>query len=113
MIAIQHYIMPRGSGKTVTMLRKSSAENIPILCSLDSKKDLLIQKARDLCLEIPTPISLQDLYAHNESANRVVREYRGRVLIDDYDSVLTDLMQNLYDIVPIAGTMSIEERFTW
>lgn len=92
--------MPRGWGKTTTLVMRSSATNYPILCMSYATKKVIQDRASELKIIIPEPIVLCDVVSHTE-------RYRGlwprKVLVDDADLLLQDI---IYDLLH-AGIDSI------
>ena len=54
------YNLPRAAGKTTRLLYLSEHYQTPILCTHD-KKHILIEKANQFGIDIPTPIDVNDI----------------------------------------------------
>jgi hypothetical protein len=50
-------VRPRNSGKTKTIILKSSANNIPIVCANQIEVDRILATAKNMGIHIPCPIS--------------------------------------------------------
>lgn len=55
------YHLPRGGGKTTTLIRKSSETQIPIVVFLEQMKHFILAKAKLMGLSIPEPILYSEL----------------------------------------------------
>jgi len=88
MLEIKQIIRPRQTGKTRELIKKSAEMGYPIICKSKSICKLLKQKAEKLNLEIPDPISIDDVlnnkHNHDTSYNRV--------LVDDAEFILDMLI---------------------
>ena len=72
--------MNRGEGKTTELIKVSSITNAPIICRTRKMAKLIKEKAKEMGLEIPNPMTI-DMYKNEK--------YRyEKVLIDDIDLVL-------------------------
>lgn len=72
--------MNRGSGKTTELIKTSSITNAPIICRTRKMAKLIKERAKEMGLEIPNPMTI-DMYKNEK--------YRyEKVLIDDIDLVL-------------------------
>ncbi len=76
----------RGKGKTTRLLYASEFNNAPIVCSFKTSKRFLVDKARQIGLEIPEPITVSEL--KNLRGKRIAP----RVLIDEAETVLQHLI---------------------
>ena len=48
--------MDRGSGKTFHLIKLSAILDSPIICATEQSKKYILNKAREMWLEIPEPI---------------------------------------------------------
>lgn len=107
MIVINTLLMPRGWGKTTTLVIRSSATNYPILCYSHATKKAILDKAHELKVSIPDPIVFHDIL---NQPNR----YRGiqvkKLLVDDADVLLKRIISDMFcaDIDSISMTLSDE-----
>lgn len=53
--------IPRGQGKTTRLLYASEFNNIPILCATYTQKGYLKDRAKELGLEIPEPVTVDEI----------------------------------------------------
>lgn len=77
----------RCQGKTIRLLYASEWQNIPILCANHCQKEYLKEKARDLGLKIPEPITPSSL-ARGKTEHK-------DILIDEAPLVLQSLLKEL------------------
>ena len=84
--------LPRASGKTMRLLYASEFNNAPILCATITQKQYLMEKARNLGLKIPEPISVADVVCNK--LNRDTIKDRD-ILIDEVPMVLQNLLNAL------------------
>lgn len=81
--------MERGSGKTAKLIKISSVTNAPIICRNKRMIEIIEERAKEMGVEIPKPLSLWDRerkpYAF-DPRNEV------GVLIDDIDLVLSQFL---------------------
>ncbi|MCM1315232.1 MAG: hypothetical protein NC244_07695 [Alistipes senegalensis] len=85
----------RGTGKTCTLIKLSSRNNIPIATPFNTK--YIKNKAKELNLQIPEPIAIHNL----NDLNGV-----GKVYIDDMDI----LIQNMFPCDTQLITMSVGDK---
>lgn len=79
--------LKRGHGKTTRLLYASEFNSIPILCEGRAQKKLLLDKAIQLGLSIPEPITVQELITGHL--------HLSKILIDEALSVLQCLLKSL------------------
>lgn len=72
-------------GKTTTLIRKSSKENLPIIVSNSEQVIQHLSLSKDMGLEIPQPISAQEIMVKKDM-------YDGYVLVDEIEQVLESLI---------------------
>lgn len=72
--------MNRGSGKTTELIKVSSITNAPIICRTRKTAKFIKEKAKEMDLEIPNPMTI-DMYKNEKCRYE-------KVLIDDIDLVL-------------------------
>lgn len=73
-----------GSGKTTRLLVVSHKRQLPILCSNRHTKKAILESAKELELQIPDPIAVEELGSSVDQFEEI--------LIDDLESVLTVLI---------------------
>lgn len=86
----------RCSGKTTKLIEQSAKEQIYILTSTIQRARHIFDKARDMGLVIPFPVTVQEFY-HSRFVGSSIR--RDGVLIDDADDVLREFLSD----TPIRG----------
>lgn len=96
--------LARGQGKTMRMLYASEFNNVPILCCTDSQKTYLINQTKSLKINIPDPISVSDIIC-----NRTRGKHFNKVLVDEMDDVLREILRFTVNADMIGGTITIEE----
>lgn len=79
------YNLPRASGKTTRLMYLSEHYQVPILCWSSDMKDILIERARQYGIDIPTPMTIHDWRWNVSGNNR-------KVIIDEPFHVLSDLL---------------------
>lgn len=78
--------MDRGAGKTFHLIRLSAILDSPIICATEQSKKYILNKAREMWLEIPEPIVV------NRNNFEIVMRGRNKdLLIDDLELVLKGL----------------------
>lgn len=82
----------RGQGKTTRLLYASEFNNTPILCTTVFEKNRLMQQAKMLRLEIPEPITVDDVTTNKLRDNKDVDN---GILIDEAPSVIKSLLNHL------------------
>ncbi|PHA62885.1 hypothetical protein [Bacillus wiedmannii] len=73
----------RGCGKTTSLIKRASKENLYIVCATKQRAKYVVDKARTMGLDIPFPITISEL-----PLNRYMKE----VLVDDSEDVLSALI---------------------
>ena len=94
----------RGCDKTTRMLYASEFNNAPIVCCVDSQKTYLINQAKNLKINIPEPISVSDIIC-----NRTRGKHFDKVLVDEVDDVLREILRFAINANMIGGTITTEE----
>jgi hypothetical protein len=79
-------MMPRGTGKTVMAIRLSSEKNIPILTHSEINRRFIQEKANDLNIKIPDPITV--------TAMNLSRCRDKSLIIDELEFVLEKLLKS-------------------
>lgn len=82
----------RGQGKTTRLLYASEFNDMPILCLTETEKDYLWKKAYLYGLEIPEPISVNDIISNKHRGSEVVDK---EILVDEAPMVLQNLLNQL------------------
>lgn len=96
--------LPRGCGKTTRMLYASEFNNAPIICGTDSRKHYVMDMANSMKLNIPEPISVSDIICNRTRGKRF-----NKVLVDEVDDVLREILRFTINADMIGGTITIEE----
>ena len=94
--------MDRGAGKTFHLIRLSAILDSPILCATEQSKKYILDKAREMWLEIPEPIVV-----NKDNFEIVMRGRNTDLLIDDLELVLKGLFGN--DVIVATTSESILE----
>lgn len=94
------YNLPRAAGKTTRLLYLSEHYQTPILCTHD-KKHILIERANQFGIDIPTPIDVNDIKNKKISFDEI-----NEVIIDEPILVF----QNLIGTKIIAMAYSDEDN---
>ena len=81
--------MDRGAGKTFYLIRLSAVLDSPILCATEQSKKYILDKAKEMWLEIPEPIVV-----NKGNFEIVMRGKKENLLIDDLELVLKGLFGN-------------------
>ena len=81
--------MDRGAGKTFHLIRLSAILDSPILCATEQSKKYILDKAKEMWLEIPEPIVV-----NRGNFEIVMRGRNTDLLIDDLELVLKGLFGN-------------------
>lgn len=84
--------LPRGCGKTTRLLYASEFNDTPILCSNQTSKQNLIDRAKFLNLEIPEPILVSEI-TRGSATKTYLRDKD--ILIDEAPMVLQSLLNSL------------------
>lgn len=94
--------MDRGNGKTFHLIKLSAILDSPIICATEQSKKYILDKAREMWLEIPEPIVV-----NRNNFEIVMRGRRADLLIDDLDEVLKSLFGN--NVIVATTSASILE----
>lgn len=94
--------MDRGAGKTFYLIRLSAVLDSPILCATEQSKKYILDKAREMALEIPEPIVVNRI-----NFDLIMRGRKENLLIDDLDEVLKSLFGN--NVIVATTSASILE----
>lgn len=95
----------RGSGKTYTLVQYSYLTGYPIITRSKCSKDYILAIASRLGVTIPDPIVF-----------RSKQDIRGKllpidkVLVDDLDGWLSDIVSSYFDSYVAAATMNIDDN---
>ena len=93
------YVNGRGSGKTMWAMMESARTGVPILAFRRKQKQDIVSMALDFGIDIPEPVTIEDL---NESGKSKVEE----VIVDEAQELLQRMLQ-----VKITGlTMTDSEK---
>ena len=91
----------RGSGKTYTLVRYSWLTGYPIITS----KNYILTIANRLGITIPEPIVFR-----NKQDTRGKLLPTDKVLVDDLDEWLSDIVNSYFDSSVAAATMNIDDN---
>lgn len=92
-------IMSRGTGKTTRLVQESAKRQIPIVCPTDINAKIILQRAKELNLQIPNPIPVLDLKIERHIGV-------GDILVDDADLCFAMFLSNKYRANPQMITIS-------
>ena len=81
--------VPRCFGKTNYLIHKSKETGYPIVVGTKSQKELLCEKAKDINIEIPEPITITEFLNYG-----YFREEKkpDNILIDELPNVLSNIL---------------------
>ncbi len=85
--------LPRACGKTTRLLYASEFNNIPILCANQTYKQHLLDRAKQLNLVIPEPITASDITMSGAAFKTSMRDQD--ILVDEAPMVLQSLLSCL------------------
>lgn len=94
--------MDRRNGKTFHLIKLSAILDSPIICATEQSKKYILDKAREMMLEIPEPIVVNRI-----NFDLVMRGRKENLLIDDLDEVLKSLFGN--NVIVATTSASILE----
>ena len=100
--------LPRGYGKTTRMLYASEFNDAPILCVSQHHKQHLLDRAKELNLQIPEPITPSDVMGGIFKTSRGDTD----ILIDDAQAVLRYLLSGLGMTGNIKAITITDEEYT-
>lgn len=92
-------VKDRGAGKTCMLIQTSAITGYPIACINKSEVRFLKEKAEMLGVNIPEPISFDEL--HNGSANGKP-EY-DKILVDNIDAVLNKIIKDYFGVEEVVA----------
>lgn len=84
MRAIELIILPRRHGKTAEIIKIANKEWLYIVCCDRKRVEHISKMAKNMGLDIPYPVSLNELPLRSQ--------YIKKVLVDDADDVLRNLI---------------------
>ena len=93
------YVNGRGSGKTMWVMLESARTGVPILALNRTYKQSIIKMALDFGIDIPEPVTIEDL---NVSGKDKVEE----VIVDEAQ----ELLQRMLEVKIIGLTMTDSEK---
>jgi hypothetical protein len=98
---------PRGTGKTVELIYASEVTGARIITETKSGVDYILQKAKELGCNIPTPYSRHEYM----SGKYTEKEEIGKgILVDDIEfRILKNALESYFEHPVIAVTMSVKE----
>ena len=94
--------MDRGNGKTFHLIKLSAILDSPIICAREQSKKYILDKAREMMLEIPEQIVVNRI-----NFDLIMRGRKENLLIDDLDEVLKSLFGN--NVIVATTSASILE----
>lgn len=77
----------RVCGKTTTLIKKAHEEQLYIICANKNMAQVTFKQAKDMGLDIPFPVSVEELRSNSLSSLRI-----DKVLIDEVELVLQMLI---------------------
>lgn len=93
----------RCQGKTTRMLYASEFNDAPIICPTEESKRYLIEQAKRLNLNIPTPMTVYDAMTNGTRGERF-----NKVLVDEMNYVLKFMFRYILNADIIGGTITID-----
>lgn len=100
-------IKPRGSGKSILLVKTASINQIPILCRTIAQKRIYEKRAKELGLPIPQVYTVNDLILNHTRGGT----YK-HILVNEADSVLAEFIRQTSYLELLMATMTIEEGLT-
>ena len=94
----------RGQGKTTRMLYASEFNDAPIICPTEESKRYLIEQAKRLNLNIPTPMTVYDAMTNGARGERF-----NKVLVDEMNYVLKFMFRYILNTDVIGGTITTDK----
>ena len=91
----KYLIGERCSGKTTRLILRSAEEQLYILTSTKHRAQAIFDNARNMGLDIPFPVTLDEYLRGNKFQGSSIR--RDGILIDDLD----DVIRTLFSSIPI------------
>ncbi|WP_051359544.1 hypothetical protein [Paucisalibacillus globulus] len=88
----------RYCGKTTRLIQRASEEQLYILCSNETMARMIFRQAQDMGLEIPFPVTVNDL---------PLKGYMKEVLVDEVEMVLSQLVGKR--VIGMSSSMEFEE----
>lgn len=76
--------MKRGQGKTIFLIKTSCFSNTPIVCANKKSKMIIEDMAKDMKMNIPEPIIVEDFLEDRLRGKRI-----NSILIDDLEDILS------------------------
>lgn len=102
--------LPRGRGKTTRLLYASEFTDTPILCANQTYKQHLLDRAKQLNLVIPEPITTSDVTMSGAAFKTSIRDQD--ILVDEAPMVLQSLLSYLGMSGDIKAITLTEEENT-
>ena len=91
----------RGKGKTTELIKMSAEKNLYILVANRNSQREVFELARDLNLNIPFPITVEEYF----TSGKLRGSFINTILIDDAD----DILQQIFNTV-IIDTITITDK---
>lgn len=95
-------IKNRGQGKTTQLIYTSEITRYPIVTTSHTSVELIKILAKELACNIPEPIAYTDLRNNKYRGNKNL----GKVLVDDVDSILEEVLNEYLNCKVIGATIS-------
>lgn len=92
--------LPRGKGKTTYLIYRSHITGFPILCMTHQTKRNILQKARELEISIPDPITIDDYL--NDYIYTNTKKIPDNLLVDEGLYILGCLLRTNIDTVTFS-----------
>lgn len=90
--------LERGKGKTTYLIQRSHMTRTPILVGMEMQKNYIKNKARDMGISIPEPLSVNDLFG--DSSRGKVKPTS--ILVDEMPTVLQTILGITIDTVTMT-----------
>lgn len=94
----------RGSGKTYTLVQLSHLSGYPIMTRSRCSKEYIQTMADQLVLTIPEPIVFR---SKQDTRGKLLTD---KVLVDDLDGWLSDIVSDYFGSVVTAATINIDDN---
>ena len=95
-------IKNRGQGKTTQLIYTSEITRYPIVTTSRTSVELIKNLAKELACNIPEPITYTDLKNNKYRGNKNFE----KVLVDDVDSILEEVLNEYLNCEVIGVTIS-------
>lgn len=98
----------RGSGKTLSLIKKSADTGIYILVANKNRAAYVFSEARKLGLSIPYPVTIEEYFKGNKFIGSSIE--RDGIYVDDVDDVFKAIFRDI-DIKAVTLTKNPEDKW--